>query len=48
MKYICLNVFTVFYLIQPSSKQIICFDFNRVGTPAVGFYSLDLFLGLQL
>ncbi len=25
--YICLHLFPVFYLIQPSSKQIICFDF---------------------
>ncbi len=29
IKYICLHLFTVFYLIQPSSKQIICFDFRK-------------------
>ncbi len=29
MKYICLRLFTVFYLIQPCSKQIICFDFGK-------------------
>ncbi len=29
LKYICLHLFTVFYLIQPSSKQIICFDFRK-------------------
>ncbi len=29
IKYICLQLFTVFYLIQPSSKQIICFDFGK-------------------
>ena len=28
IKYICLHFFTVFYLIQPSSKQI-CFDFGK-------------------
>ncbi len=27
--YICLHLFTVFCLIQPSSKQIICFDFGK-------------------
>ncbi len=29
IKCICLHLFTVFYLIQPSSKQIICFDFGK-------------------
>ncbi len=29
IKYICLHVFTVFYLIQPSSNQIICFEFGK-------------------
>ncbi len=29
IKYICLHLFTVFYLIQPSSKQIICFNFGK-------------------
>jgi hypothetical protein len=29
MKYICLQLLPVFYLIQPSSKQIICFDFRK-------------------
>ncbi len=29
IKYICLHLFTVFYLIQHSSKQIICFDFGK-------------------
>jgi hypothetical protein len=27
IKYICLHLLPIFYLIQPSSKQIICFDF---------------------
>ncbi len=26
---ICLHLFTVFYLVQPSSKQIICFGFRK-------------------
>jgi hypothetical protein len=29
IRYICLHFVTVFYLIQPSSKQIICFDFGK-------------------
>ncbi len=29
IKYICLHLIHVFYLIQPSSKQIICFDFRK-------------------
>jgi hypothetical protein len=29
IKYICLHLLTVFYLIQPSIKQIICFDFGK-------------------
>jgi hypothetical protein len=29
IKYICLHLFTVFNLIQPSSKQFICFDFGK-------------------
>jgi hypothetical protein len=29
IKYICLHLLPVFYLIQPSSKQIICFDFRK-------------------
>ncbi len=29
IKYICLHLFIVFYLIQPSSKQFICFDFKK-------------------
>jgi hypothetical protein len=29
IKYICLYLLPVFYLIQPSSKQIICFDFQK-------------------
>ncbi len=29
IKYICLHLLPVFYLIQPSSKQIICFDFGK-------------------
>ncbi len=29
VKYICLQLFPVFYLIQLSSKQIICFDFGK-------------------
>jgi hypothetical protein len=29
IKYICLYLLTVFYLIQPSRKQIICFDFQK-------------------
>ncbi len=29
IKYICLHSLTVFYLIQPSSNQIICFDFRK-------------------
>ncbi len=29
MKNICLHLLPVFYLIQPSSKQIICFDFQK-------------------
>ncbi len=29
MKYICLHLLPVFYLIQPSSRQIICFDFRK-------------------
>ncbi len=29
IKYICLHLFTVFYLVQPSSKQIIYFDFRK-------------------
>jgi hypothetical protein len=29
IKHICLDLFTVFYLIQPSSKQFICFDFGE-------------------
>ncbi len=28
-KYICLHSIPVFYLIQPSGKQIICFDFRK-------------------
>ncbi len=28
-KYICLHLLPVFYLIQPSSKQIICFDIQK-------------------
>ncbi len=28
-KYICLHLLPVFYLIQSSSKQIICFDFRK-------------------
>ncbi len=29
IKYICLRLFTDFYLIQPSNKQIVCFDFGK-------------------
>jgi hypothetical protein len=29
IKYIWLHLLPVFYLIQPSSKQIICFDFQK-------------------
>ncbi len=29
IKYICLHLLPVFYLIQPSSKQFICFDFQK-------------------
>ncbi len=29
IKYICLHLLSVLYLIQPSSKQIICFDFQK-------------------
>jgi hypothetical protein len=29
IKYICLLLLPVFYLIQPSSEQIICFDFQK-------------------
>ncbi len=29
IKYICFHLLPVFYLIQPSSKQIICFDFRQ-------------------
>ncbi len=29
IKYICLHLLPVFCLIQPSSKQIICFDFQK-------------------
>ncbi len=29
IKYICLHLLPVFYLIHPSSKQIICFDFRK-------------------
>ncbi len=29
IKYICLHLLPVFYVIQPSSKQIICFDFRK-------------------
>ncbi len=29
IKCICLHFLPVFYLIQPSSKQIICFDFGK-------------------
>jgi hypothetical protein len=29
IKYICLHLIPVFYLIQPSSKQNICFDFQN-------------------
>ncbi len=29
IKYICLHLLPVFYLIQPSSKQINCFDFRK-------------------
>ncbi len=29
LKYICLHLFIVFYLIQPSNKQIICFDLGN-------------------
>ncbi len=29
IKYICLHLLPVFYLIQPSSKQIFCFDFRK-------------------
>ena len=29
LKYICVHLLPVFYLIQPSSKQIICFDFQK-------------------
>ncbi len=29
IKYICLLIFTVFYLIQPTSIQIIWFDFGK-------------------
>ncbi len=29
IKYICFHLLQVFYVIQPSSKQIICFDFRK-------------------
>jgi hypothetical protein len=29
IKHICLHLFPVFYLIQPSSKQFICFDLQK-------------------
>ncbi len=29
IKYICLQWYTVSYLIQPSSKHIVCFDFGK-------------------
>jgi hypothetical protein len=29
MKYICLQLLTVFYLTRPSKKQTICFDFEK-------------------
>ncbi len=29
IKYICLQLITAFYLIQPSSKQIICVEFRK-------------------
>jgi hypothetical protein len=29
IKYICLHLLPVFYLIQPSGTQIICFDFQK-------------------
>jgi hypothetical protein len=39
IKYICLQLFTVFYLIQASSKQIICIDFGKQnGVLPIVFY----------
>ncbi len=32
IKYICLHLLPVFYLIQPSSKQIICFDYQKLNS----------------
>ncbi len=41
IKYICLHLLPVFFLIQLSSKQIICFDFRKQNSvlPIV-FYSI--------
>jgi hypothetical protein len=40
IKYICLHLLPVFYPIQPSSKQIICFDFQKQNSvlPTLVFY----------
>ncbi len=35
IKYICLHLLPVFYIIQPSSKQIICFDFRKQNTYSI-------------
>jgi hypothetical protein len=53
IKYICLRLLPVFYLIQPSSKQIICFDFRKQNSvlPIVFYvpwlYSIILSRALQ-
>ncbi len=49
IKYICLHLIPVFYLIRPSSKQIICFNFCKENSvlPIV-FYVPWLFLSYFL
>ncbi len=40
IKYICLHLLPVFYLIQPSSKQFICFDFREQNSVLLIVYYL--------